>query len=489
MIHYKSGCGPIRRVRHRSGRLVLASAIALLTSSNIAGAQEQTPAAAANPLAAKGQLAPAHVDASFGFSLRFPAGSIIEREKRFVSTADVEIVRFVQLEHTWSLVVRLSKTTRPLTSDMIIEGITSKLSAEHTELKVIRAEPTRIAAREGVRYAATFTADDKDWLRQQAVIGKQPTEFYTLILIAPLDDKQIATETFDKIAESFQILRSELTQEHINAALERGEALRRTVANDKTRLSARPEQDAYLRFVQDGQEIGFVHVHQGPKRLKHRQGLGIREWGWLFKPDKSITQLRHEMFLADDLVYATWDNRVRTLIPQNADRGAKSTISVETGLRQHDKLLVSYTPVFSTGELKDKVIQVEPSFASPAWFVLLPRIVDLTKPELYAFSAYSSDRHGLILRTFRVAGPTQVTLDGQTRSAIKLEDSEGLIPPISEIDVEPTSQILRVSAGPLEMLATTRQYVDQHYKSRVDEALATFKKYPLPTLRPADRKP
>jgi len=487
MIHHEPSCEPTRTPHRHAGRLVL---VLVLTCSSIAGAQEPPPSGEADPLTAKGQLAPAHVDGSFGFSVRFPAGSSIQREKRFVSTADVEIVRFVQLEHTWSLVVRLSKTTRPLDSDMIIEGITSKLTAEHRELKVIRAEAARIAAREGVRYAATFTADGKDWLRQQAVVRKQPTEFYALILITPLTDQHTATTTFDKIVESFQILRSELSQERINAALERGEALRRMIAAaDKNKLSARGEQDAYLRFVQDGQEIGFVHVHQGPLRMKHRQGVAIHEWGWLFKPDKSITQLRNEMFLADDLTYSQWDNRVRILTPQASGKGHHAALAVETGFRQHDKLLVSYTPNLNAGELKDKVIQVEPSFSSPAWFVLLPRIVDLTNPELYAFSAYSTDRRGLILRTFRVVGPARITLDGRTRSVIKLEDSEGSIPPISEINVDSAGRILRVSAGPLEMLATTRQYVDQHYKKRVDDALATFKKYPLTPPRPADRTP
>ncbi len=62
---------------------------------------------------------------------------------------------------------------------------------------------------------------------------------------------------------------------------------------------------------------------------------------------------------------------------------------------------------------------------------------------------------------------------------VKLEDSEGLVPPISEIDVDPTGRMLRVGAGPLEMLATTQRYVQQNYEARVMKALETMKQYPL----------
>jgi len=459
----------------------------MFISSDTVFAQTPPTSPKAELPAIKGQLAPEYIDGSFGFSVRYPAGSVIQREKRFVNTADVELVRFVQFDYIWSFVVRLSTTTRPLTNDMIIKGITSKLSTKHKGLKTLRAEPARIASRQGVRFAASFTEDKKGWLRQQAVICTQPKKYYTLILITPLSDLQIATEAFDKIVDNFQILRSELTEEQLEAALLRGVALRKTIANNKSKRSALKEQDTYLRFVQDGKEVGFVQVRQGPMQIKHHKGMAVREWGWLFNADKSVTHLQHDMFLADDLAYATWDNRVRTLTPAVEGKPEQSALSVETGMRQKDKLLISYTTVFGQSELKDKVIKVEPSFSSPAWFLLLPQLVDLNKPELYAFSAYNSDRRGLILRTFRVVGPTQVKIEGQTRQAIKIEDSEGLIPPISEIDVEPTGRIIRVVAGPLEMIATNRQYIDRQYKSRIDDAMATFKKYPPIQLKSEDR--
>ena len=64
------------------------------------------------------------MDGSFGFSLKVPAGSIIQREKKLVGQGDVEIVRFIQPDLAWSLVVRLSKVDRPLSTDLLMEEIT-----------------------------------------------------------------------------------------------------------------------------------------------------------------------------------------------------------------------------------------------------------------------------------------------------------------------------------------------------------------------------
>lgn len=458
---------------------VCALGLLLLHAGLLAG--QTVPLKAATPSSTqKGDMAPAYVDGSFGFSVGYPAGAVIEREKRFVTTADLEIVRFVQMQHTWSLAVWLSSSPRPVNSESLLRDMAGRLSVEHENAQIVRRDSVRVGTREGVRLAVTFSADEREWLWQQAAVITAPSEYFTLTFITPLDDREVASGFFDEILDGFSILRSELMQERITAALRRGATLLQTVAGDRTRFKALiAERDTHLRLVQDGRDIGFIRIHEGPGQVDHYEGLAVCQQGWLFPQDQSVTQFQYDMFLSADLAYARWDNRVRVLTPGQEGKPAHVGLGVEHGLQQNDKLVVTYTAKLNDPEMKEKVLELESTFGSPAWLAVLPRLVDLEKPEAYAFSTYDGERHGLILRVFQVVGPTHITLDGQRVPVFRLEDSEGLIPPINQIDVDAAGRMVRVSAGPLEMLATTPRYVQQNYEARVAKALETMKQYSI----------
>jgi len=436
----------------------------------------------------KGTLDAPYVDGSFGFSIAPPAGCTTFRQKHLAGAGDVEVVQFGNLDYRWSLTVRVTTTTQPLDAQTIIDGLTKNISASYEDVKVVRGEEARIAEREGVRYAATFKADGTNWLRHQAVIRTKPTEYYALVFIAPAGDN-IAESLFDKIVDSFQILRTELMQKRIEEALARGTQLLQSVRSGKIKLTKRVSPESFLRFVLDGKEIGFVRVREGERAQGSRSGVEVNEWAWLFKADNSITHLRHDMYLTDDLSFENWENRVMTIPPAAAGAARQVIYELESGLRQDNQLVAAFMPTPNASEMQDKIIEVEKSYASAAWHSLLPRIVDLNQPELYAFASYSADRRGLVLRTFEVIGPAQVTIDGRRVQAIKLQDSEGLIPPINEIDVDAGGRILRVVAGPLEMLATNRQDLEQRYETSVKEGQEILRKHPLkePTPAPRDR--
>lgn len=452
-------------------------------------AQMPPPPATSQPaIGDRGRLDDApYVDGSFGFSIKTPAGSIVQREKRIVGPADVEIVRFVQPELAWSLVVRLSESSRTPDTDSILAEITRSLQAQHQEVKPVRGEAARFAGRDGVRFAATFVGENQTWLLQQAVIIKSSTEYYSLIFISPFDDRQPATSTFDKIAASFEILRTEEAQREINEALKRGQALIQSIAADPKKLLSLQPHDDFLLVLQDGKEIGFVHINATPFERGANRGVGVREWGWLFKPD-GTTQLLHDMFEGTGLFFSRWETMVRTISPvPNATAVITSLAQLERGLRQKDTLLVTFTRKVDDTELKDRAITIEPSFVSPALILLLPRLLDLNKPELYAFSAFNSDRRGMSLRTFRVLGQKETLIDGRRTQVFTIQDSEGLLPPISELLVDSTGRLLRVSAGPIQMVATTQAEVERRYKTSVDEALAILQKKPVRMPMPPDR--
>lgn len=438
-------------------------------------------------------LAAPYVDGSFGFSLKPPAVCAIIREKRPMSTADVEVVRFQNNELSWSLSVRFVVAEQPLDTQTLIEGITDNLVTQHESVDVLHGESARIAGREGVRYMARFTADGDRWLRQQAVVRFKPTEYFALVFLTPEEDRVLAADLFDRVVASFEILRTEAAQQRLQAAIDRGRAVLDAFRNGSRRLPGREHEERFLRLLMEGKEIGYVEVHQQAGELNYRDGIHVQEIGWLFQPDGGTTHMRNVMFLADDLSWEIWDNWVLTVLPPEDNQPRQSLLEVEQGLRTDETLLVAYSPAPNATELRDKAIEVDGTYASAAWHALLPRIIDLTKPEIYNFSAYNSSRRGLALRTYEVAGASSIRLDGRTVPAVRIEDSEGLIPPVNEIYVDNEGRLLRVVAGPLEMVQTSKRHIERRYADRVREANALMNRLnirpPVPGRRddPAPR--
>jgi hypothetical protein len=477
-------------IRIRKSRIGICLSAVLLVVAGQAGpiavVAQEPPSPASQP--SQGLLGPVYADGSFGFSVQPPAGCTTYREKQV--SDDVEVVRFENLAAQQSLSVRLSTTTRPLDAQTIVEGLTANLSKQHRgqDFKMLKGEPARIASRDGVRYENSFKLDDKEWLRQEAVIPYEQNEYFTLVFITTMADRAAAEPLFDKIMASFQILRDERTRARIQSAVDRGIKLLHRTAAGELDITANMVEDSYVRCLLNGQEIGVVHVNERLTTMDNRKGIEIRQWGWLFNPDGSITHLQHDMFLATDLSFERWEDRLYVLPATQGNTPRQLMVQAENAIREQDQLGVAYLPKPNAIEKRDKLITVEKAYASAAWNVLFPRLVDLSKPELYAFSSYNSERKGLVLRTLEVVGPTHVLIDGQQLQAFKIEDSEGLIPPKSETYVDRSGRLLRVVAGNLEMVATTAKYIEQHYGRKTAEAEDLFLKLQPKPPAPMDPK-
>mgnify|MGYP001133454039 CR=1 FL=1 len=430
------------------------------------------------------ELGAPYTDGSFGFTITPFAGATTFRQKRMTGVSDVEVVQFADIDRRWSLSVRVSDTTQPLDVETIVQGITANIAARYPDVEVKRGEPARVDGREAVRYEAVFSHQGEDWLRQQAVIRTRPTQYFALVYVTPADQRNVVVPLFDRIVASFRIIRSEAQQKVIEESLDRGIALMRRAASGEIKLSEKVIPESYMRFVLDGREIGFVKIQERAHQHNGLDGIEIAEWAWMFNHDGSTTHLRHTMYLTNDLTYERWENRVYTLPPETPGQTRRMVYQLDNALRQDDHLIAAAMPEPNSPELRDKVFEVDRTYASAAWMTLMPRIVDLKKPQIYAFSAYDSTRRGIILRTIEVVGSRSITLGSQRVPTTHLQDSEGLIPPISDIDVDSKGRILRVVSGSLEMIATTKQDIETRYLQRVNDAQALFRKFPVQEPRP-----
>lgn len=448
-------------------------------------ADDQTSSPADIP---KGTLGPEYIDASFGIEFRPLAGATMRRRKRSVENR-VELAQFVRHEIAWSLALRLQTSARPIDVQAAREALELDLVSQYPDSRVIQAEPARIGAREAVRLSAYFSAEGQIWLRQQAVIRLRPKDYIFLILIVPFDDRDVAARTFDQIVESFQVVRTEAQQQQIDAALERGFNLAQEVAEGRKKLAHRIEESVFLRLMREGRPIGAVEIRESADTLGGRQGVRSLQQIWLFHPDKSVQFLQEEKFLAADLSFDEWRNLSQLLPSPQVDPQQRLVVHMEAGIRRGDQLVVKYA---GTGvDEEDKVIEVEPSYASSFWSLLLPRVAELQKPDLYAYSMYDSERRGMILRTFRVVGPAQVTVGRRRMTGIRIEDSEGLLPPINDMIVDDAGRLLQLSSGPVEMRLSTADALEREFGERIRTTQRRFREnadLPEPSAGPEPRR-
>jgi hypothetical protein len=145
---------------------------------------------------------------------------------------------------------------------------------------------------------------------------------------------------------------------------------------------------------------------------------------------------------------------------------------VEKGIRESDKLLLSYTEQPGDLTLANRTLELSPTYIPLALQRMLPRLVPLERPELYAFSSYNSLRKSMVLHTYRVLDAGAVTGPRPAGAAYFVEDAEGMVPPGSMIVLDRQAHILRVRAGADTLIRTGRATIDTLFGARRAQAEA-----------------
>jgi len=460
-----------------------AIAVALLSGFLPAVAQD----AAETASAPAGTLGPRYVDGSFGFAVAPPADCETLREKRFMETGEeVEVVRFVNVNALWSLGVRQSKLERAVDPESVGEMIVGEMQETCRDISIVKTERSTAGSREVLRCTATMTSRGVPMIRQQAMIRVKPSEYFTLVFATPQSDEKVATALFEKIVAGFEVLRSEAQEKQIRDALRRGSALLELVRSGSLDVVCREPREVFLRCLEGGIETGFMQIRMEPRTVEHRTGMTIAKYAWFFRPDDSVSLMRQEMFVTSNLSFERWESRLIVVAPLPKGGGRREiSQDIESGIRQDNKLLVGYMGKSIGPQITQKELDVDRTYASAPWDVILPSIVDLKKSDLYAFSWYDSSRRGLSLQTFRLAGRKSMP---SGKEATLIEQSEGLVPPVHEVYVDDTGQIVRVlmkgADKPMEMHATTRRDIERRYGDRVKEIERL-----MPAPRPRETAP
>jgi len=435
-----------------------------------------------------------YVDGAFGFAIRPPQGSQVDRQILAVASGGIQVVEFVRPSGPWRLAVTRCSTDRAVTVEEMLKGLPVDLIRRRPGGQILARRKAVIAARQAAVVAVSYFAEGVAWYVQEAVVWLEPTEFFRITFRTPLKDRAEATEAFEAVVRSFELIHSEQVLQTIHQATERGIGLLARL--DGKRLLDKLVPESWFRFVIDGRNVGYLHVTESAAKRDGRPGVRIQEQTWMFEQDGSCKHIVSDFFLSDELDNEAWFSRMDSIFPPDKTNPLRRMTVIEQASRIEDTLVVARYDEPGQPEPDSQVLRLPKAYIPTVVQRLLPRLLDLSNRQLYAFGAYSSERRGVVTRTVRVVGVGTATIDGRRVRGYRLEDCEGISPPATEIFVDRDGRLLQVVSGKVVMLASTKQRIEQLYAAKRTAAQELLRKTlpapppaPPPEPVPPPRKP
>lgn len=444
----------------RSPRNLLLAGILLFAPAPDAGNAQNTPRT--------GLLGERFVDPSFGFSIRPFSGARINRHKITDPLGGYQLVEFVHRTRPWLLLVQLNRSNQSLRPVEFVDGLRAFSAARHRGIETRGRSERKIAARQGAVWNGRYREVTGEWSVFEAAVRIHATEFFRITLKTPTTDEDTALALFDVIVDSFELIHSDVNSKTLEDAMRRGHDLLKP--DRAIQLGDNADPDAYLIVRRGDEDLGFAHIREFAETRDGKRGLRITERGWLFPTDKSFHRIRNDYFVSDDFRSSMFETRVLVFSPPAENRPAVVAEQIERGIRENDKLVLSYTEELGDTILVNDVLEVDGTYLPMGLVRVLPRLVALDRPELFAFSSYSSARKGLVLRTFRVMGRPAPKQAAPARIAFVVEDSEGITPPASKIYLDERGLVRQIIVGRDKVTRVNAPRIELLFGPRVQEA-------------------
>ena len=422
-----------------------------------------------------------YVDASFGFSLRPPKGWRVVGE-RSGNTRDTTLLRMTDPapgDAPPDILVRLIRAPRNATMEQVFQEAQAQAQRDFGKggpVSLLGSMPRRIAGQPGGKMTMQFTVAGRAVIRFQAFI-QAPTDpkaraarYFTLVYTGPKESQAKAEPLFDSVVSSFKLIQDARSEKEIRAALARGKAWMASLKG--VRLADKRLPTQYYKVYLNDREAGCLQVSEEPAIVNKVEGVRIVERGWTFPSNGESQHVTNDLFLSADLSRESWTNRTVTLIPPRGAVPAALGLSLQEGVRQEDRVITSECNEYGVRPTNNEPIKIEREFYGPRLLVRwLPRLVDLKKPTLYAFTGYDYDREGLVLRTVEVKGGGL----GLGGASYQVRDREGLWGAPSDMWFDAQGRLLKLSAGPLKMDLSDEATLRSRWESKALKAEADIK--------------
>lgn len=406
-----------------------------------------------------------YTDKLHGFSLRPPAQS--EQLREALGTT---LVRWVGMDPktrtvAWTIGVNVV-AAKDANEDLkrYAQAVTAQLKL-HDGMELESTEEIQVAGRGAVDIRGLMpggnkadtraAAPDKNrWWRRQVWVLAQPGRFVVFWITGPADAKDRLSRGLQSILDTVKLtdpLEALAAQEKALAA---GRAL---LAQIRTRKIVPAEGPAWLLVSVEGRPVGWsLQVESAGTQ---EGTLQIQTWTMMKIPNDQLRLQKRSMSASPSASVESWKETLQ--VGEGKDRA----VIEEDGVRGPDLVTCTITQG-SRLRTRKKPVPRDPNepremYLSRTVGLVLPRLLDLSKPAAYSFATYSSLSNDYELRTLSVIGPETILLGGRSVAAVHLTDVVGADDEMaSHWYVDAKGNTLRLqSPGGLTVDASTRQEV------------------------------
>lgn len=410
------------------------------------------------------ELAEPYVDASFRFSLRPPKNWALDAQ-RIIAPGESQLLLISDpnpAPFRPEIAVKWSAKASTATVADYVARFHKSLVDKASDLTILSDAPRRISGRPGAVFAAQYTLLRKPVIQMLAVVPTESGGYLTLTFTSPyINPPTAAQRVFDAVTDSIVLLDDRRTDAALRDAMARTatwiESLRGRLLTDRV------QPPLWMRIMLNGREQGFVLIREEPFTLQKTDGVRVQESGWTFSEAGDAQRFENNLFVSNELDVEAWDSQTLTLHPAAADKPESISISHEEGLRDHDLLLTSQNYTLGRTPVNNPHLRLPAGYVSRLLLRWLPRLVDPSKPALYAATAYDHRRGGLVLRTLELAGPS-------AEGGFRVLDREGMGSQPVELRFDRAGRLRSMSAGELRMEAVADESATRRWAARVEEA-------------------
>ncbi len=420
-------------------------------------------------------LAEPYIDGTFGFSIQPPPGwQIVPLRKQ--DKNELVLLRLLQvLPDGRFSEISVRQTSLPQRQPMndLLKQRAGELELQFSNAKIHAQQVQPIAGRPGGSLTATYWRENREHLRIEALIDAGRRQYIRLIWVSPLEMRDEGEALFARVVASFQLLRDQVTEQELRAALQAGQEWLESLTAKK--LHAALLADELLRIQHDGKTIGFIRVQQVAEPFEKREGVRVRERGWTFEPDGRIRRIQNSMFLSDDLKYERWRTSITTLVPRRGDAPQTLEVVLEEGLRTDRYLLSNQCYDILAPAIENPSLTLPKTYLSRGLVRMMPRLVDdLAKPQRLGFTFFDHRMADLVLRVVDFRGPVESIPDGAvvtgSSRVFQIDEREGLASNPSELFVDERGRTVLARVGKLTLTPTTEKEMEELFLTRVTAA-------------------
>ena len=404
------------------------------------------------------ELAPRYTDNRHGFSLCPPAGTERARE-----ISPVRLVTWRNRDEktkaiVWTLtVMRAIESKKQIDLNAYAKELAADLRAKEN-FQVETAEVIKLAGKDAIDLSGMTVGQFRVWMRQTWVEA-EPGRFIIVKLTGPAGMKDELNAICKSVLPTLEIIDPKVAQVQREENLARGRALLASLTDDKLAAVIRT-QPQWVLFRNKNGYFAFSKMVESRAERNGGKGSMVKEWLWvgLAEPPTVIKQV---MFATADRRSEHWSYSVFKGV------GGRLVLSRTMERDKDDGFIIRMSSVAPGRKPSVRKTKIPPGnvpvYLPQAMFGLIERLVDLSKPDAYAFAIYNVEANGFDMRTFTVVGPEKIEVDGRKVDAIRCTDRHAEDKDVLTVWLD--AKGLRIQAGneTTTIMAVTRDELLKHF--------------------------